>query len=116
MARLRERVAAVAGVSLYLRPTQDLTIDAETGPASWGRLLGALKMAILAGAGAEAIARQAVAETGDAGSPASAYARSLALVCLGEEPDVGAMVAAGGAFERTGRALRALAFCSRDTG
>jgi hypothetical protein len=86
-----------------------LASHAETGPASWGRLLGALKMAILAGAGAEAIARQAVAETGDAGSPASAYARSLALVCLREEPDVGAMVAAGGAFARTGRALRALA-------
>jgi multidrug efflux pump len=32
MARLRERVAAVAGVTLYLQPTQDLTIDAETGP------------------------------------------------------------------------------------
>ncbi|WP_317203151.1 efflux RND transporter permease subunit [Janthinobacterium sp.] len=35
MARLRERVAAVAGVTLYLQPTQDLTIDAETGPTQY---------------------------------------------------------------------------------
>ncbi len=35
MDRLRERVAAVAGVTLYLQPTQDLTIDAETGPTQF---------------------------------------------------------------------------------
>ena len=94
-----------------LRAARDayLASHAETGPASWGRLLGALKMAILAGAGADDIARRAVAETSDADSPAAAYVRALALVCLGEEPDVGSMLAAGGAFERTGRALQALA-------
>ncbi|SFJ35686.1 multidrug efflux RND transporter permease subunit [Caulobacter sp. UNC279MFTsu5.1] len=32
MQRLRDRAAAVPGVHLYLQPTQDLTIDAETGP------------------------------------------------------------------------------------
>jgi multidrug efflux pump len=32
MQRLRQRVAAVPGVTVYLQPTQDLTIDAETGP------------------------------------------------------------------------------------
>jgi multidrug efflux pump len=32
MQRLRDRVADVPGVTLYLQPTQDLTIDAETGP------------------------------------------------------------------------------------
>ena len=32
MDRLRERVSKIAGVRLYLQPTQDLTIDAETGP------------------------------------------------------------------------------------
>ena len=32
MDRLRQRVSTVAGVTLYLQPTQDLTIDAETGP------------------------------------------------------------------------------------
>ena len=58
------------------------------GRASWGRILGALKMAILAGDGAEAIARRAVAETEEADSPASAYVRALALVALAREPDV----------------------------
>jgi multidrug efflux pump len=33
--RLRQRVAQVAGVTLYLQPTQDLTIDAETGPTQY---------------------------------------------------------------------------------
>lgn len=94
-----------------LRAARDayLASHGETGPQSWGRLLGALKMAILAGDGAEDVARRAVAETGGAGWPAPAYARALAQVCLAEEPDVEAMLAAGGAFERTGRALHALA-------
>ena len=35
MDRLRERVKQVAGVTLYLQPTQDLTIDAETGPTQY---------------------------------------------------------------------------------
>ncbi|MBC7859701.1 MAG: efflux RND transporter permease subunit [Burkholderiaceae bacterium] len=35
MDRLRERAAKVAGVTLYLQPTQDLTIDAETGPTQY---------------------------------------------------------------------------------
>ncbi|MBQ1767242.1 MAG: efflux RND transporter permease subunit, partial [Aquincola sp.] len=35
MARLRQRVAAVAGITLSLQPTQDLTIDAETGPTPY---------------------------------------------------------------------------------
>jgi multidrug efflux pump len=36
MDRLRRRVAQnVAGVTLYLQPTQDLTIDAETGPTQY---------------------------------------------------------------------------------
>ncbi|MES2263536.1 MAG: efflux RND transporter permease subunit [Pseudomonadota bacterium] len=35
MARLRERVGAVAGVTIYLQPTQDLTIDAESGPTQY---------------------------------------------------------------------------------
>jgi len=35
MQRLRERVREVAGVTLYLQPTQDLTIDAETGPTEF---------------------------------------------------------------------------------
>ena len=35
MERLRQRVANVAGVKLYLQPTQDLTIDAESGPTQY---------------------------------------------------------------------------------
>ncbi len=35
MDRLRERASKVAGVTLYLQPTQDLTIDAETGPTQF---------------------------------------------------------------------------------
>ena len=35
IARLRERVRHVAGVTLYVRPVQDLTIDAEGGPTQY---------------------------------------------------------------------------------
>ncbi len=35
MQRLRDRVKSVPGVTLYLQPTQDLTIDAETGPTQY---------------------------------------------------------------------------------
>jgi len=35
MNRLRKRVAGVAGVTMYLQPTQDLTIDAESGPTQY---------------------------------------------------------------------------------
>ena len=35
MARLRDRARDVAGVQLFLQPTQDLTIDAESGPTEF---------------------------------------------------------------------------------
>jgi len=35
MERLKRRVAEVAGVTAYLQPTQDLTIDAESGPTQY---------------------------------------------------------------------------------
>ncbi|MBA3594135.1 MAG: efflux RND transporter permease subunit [Polaromonas sp.] len=35
MDRLQRRAAEVAGVTMYLQPTQDLTIDAETGPTQF---------------------------------------------------------------------------------
>jgi len=35
MQRLRARVANVAGLTLFLQPTQDLTIDAESGPTQY---------------------------------------------------------------------------------
>ena len=33
--RLRDRASKIAGVTLYLQPTQDLTIDAESGPTQY---------------------------------------------------------------------------------
>jgi multidrug efflux pump len=35
MQRLREAVAKIAGAQLYLQPTQDLTVDAESGPTEF---------------------------------------------------------------------------------
>ncbi|WP_028080401.1 efflux RND transporter permease subunit [Solimonas soli] len=35
MKRLRERIEQVPGVKVWLQPTQDLTIDAETGPTQY---------------------------------------------------------------------------------
>jgi multidrug efflux pump len=35
MQRLREEIAKVPGVQLYLQPTQDLTVDAESGPTEF---------------------------------------------------------------------------------
>ncbi len=35
LARLRERASRVAGATLYIRPVQDLTIDAEGGPTQY---------------------------------------------------------------------------------
>jgi hypothetical protein len=84
-----------------------LASHAETGPGSWGRLLGALKMAILLGDAAP-VAVRARDEANQAETPAAAYVAALAAVVLGERPDVAAMLAAGEAFERTGRALAAL--------
>jgi hypothetical protein len=86
-----------------------LASHAETGPRSWGRLIGGLKMAILAGDDIETIARRAVAEADGADGPAAAYARALAQVALGEQPDVAGLLDQGDAFARTGRALAALA-------
>jgi hypothetical protein len=86
-----------------------LASHAESGERSWGRLVGALKMAILEGE-VEATARLAIAETESVEPTSStAYARALAQVALGERPDVSPMLEAGEAFERTGRALQALA-------
>ena len=35
MQRLKDRASKVAGIDLYLQPTQDLTVDAETGPTQY---------------------------------------------------------------------------------
>ncbi|WP_178386499.1 efflux RND transporter permease subunit, partial [Pseudomonas aeruginosa] len=49
MDRLRERVRGVAGVTLYLQPTQDLTIDAETGPTQYRASLEGVDSAAITG-------------------------------------------------------------------
>ena len=43
--RLRNRAQVVAGVTLYLQPTQDLTIDAETGPTEYRVSIGGVDAA-----------------------------------------------------------------------
>ncbi|HKB55764.1 MAG TPA: efflux RND transporter permease subunit, partial [Ramlibacter sp.] len=48
MDRLRERVQRVAGITLYLQPTQDLTIDAETGPTQYRVSLEGADTAVVA--------------------------------------------------------------------
>ncbi len=120
-AHLNDALAAEARAYRALRGGQDATVSlvaardayldshAETGSSSWGRLLGALKMAILAGDGEAGIARRALAEVGETDTAASAYLRALAQVTLQERPDVVTMLAAGEPFARTGRALQALA-------
>lgn len=45
MQRLRDRAASVAGVTLYLQPTQDLSIDAETGPTEYRATIGGVDSA-----------------------------------------------------------------------
>jgi hypothetical protein len=83
-------------------------------PGGYGRLVGMLKDAILAGdaADAAAYARAALADD-ESGSPTAAYALALASLAIGDE--IGTEVAArtmragGEAFERTADALAALA-------
>ncbi len=48
MERLRQRAQGVTGVVLYLQPTQDLTIDAETGPTQFRLSLEAADSATVA--------------------------------------------------------------------
>ncbi|GAB2469802.1 MdtB/MuxB family multidrug efflux RND transporter permease subunit [Comamonas humi] len=45
MQRLREQVGQVAGVTLYLQPVQDLTIDSESGPTEYRLSLGGVNTA-----------------------------------------------------------------------
>ncbi|MFL6048416.1 MAG: hypothetical protein ACJ738_01450 [Gaiellales bacterium] len=86
-----------------------LASHTETGPRSWGRLIGALKMAILADDGVAGVAARALADAEGVEGAAAGYARALAAVATGAPPDTTEMLAAGGVFARTGRALQALA-------
>ena len=79
MDRLKRRAGQVAGVTLYLQPTQDLTIDAETGPTQFRLSLeGANNAIVTEWAGKLAARMQTLASvsniSSDAGSNgASAY-------------------------------------------
>ncbi len=92
----------------------------EQAPASaYGRLVGMLKSAVLAGAGdSEAqYVRETLGER-DPESVTAAYARALTALILDEDAEAeewaGRMLAGGEAFARTGDAIVALA--TRDTG
>ena len=93
-----------------LRRARDayLASHAESGPRSWGRLIGGLKMAVLASDGELETALRALDETAGVDGPTAAYARALAQVMLGRPVDVQPLLAAGDAFARTGIALAAI--------
>jgi hypothetical protein len=83
-------------------------------PGGYGRLVGMLKDAILAGdaTDAAAYARTALASD-ESGSPTAAYALALASLAIGDEIGTGVaartMRSGGEAFERTADAFAALA-------
>lgn len=85
-------------------------------PKSYGRLVGLLKAAVLAGEAEAAAAEVRDELDGDAdadGSPVASYVRAVAAVILDDDAAVGELAARmeprGEAFERTAAALRALA-------
>jgi hypothetical protein len=62
-------------------------------PGSYGRLIGMLKAAVLAGAGEEEARYALVALTPESDSPPAAYARAVALLILGEDDGAAAAAA-----------------------
>jgi hypothetical protein len=102
------RSAFAAAAQLYRRSWE------LAPPNSYGRVVGMLKSAVLAGGGPEE-AEFARSELGDADlqSPAAAYARALAALILGDETAARrwseAMRAGPEAFIRTAEAVDALA-------
>ncbi len=83
-------------------------------PTSFGRLVGMLKAAILAGGGTpEAEYVERTLEHGEAASPTAAYAQAIAALVLGHDRRAEAWAAlmrgASPAFERTATAIVALA-------
>jgi hypothetical protein len=104
------RAAFEAAAGLYRRSWE------ESPPRSYGRLVGLLKSSILAGDPSEAAAyvRKALPDHEAAErSPTASYARALAALASRDDADAGrwsdAMAAGGEAFQRTARAIAALA-------
>jgi hypothetical protein len=88
-------------------------------PRSYGRLVGMLKSAILAGDGDREAAAYVTETVSDAGgSPAAAYALALAALVEGDgvsaSESCAVMRGGGEAFERTAEAIDALASGERD--
>jgi hypothetical protein len=111
--RAAARLAFAEAAELY-RQSWD-----EAPPSAYGRLVGMLKSAVLAGGGASeaAYARDALADA-DPESVTAAYARALAALILADDGEAEAcarrMLGGGEAFARTGEAIVALA--TRDAG
>ena len=86
---------------------------AAAPPMSFGRLVGMLKTAVLAGEPHEAATYALTQLPADSVSPVAAYAEALAAAVIGDDDRVRraaeVMAVEGGAFERTARALVALA-------
>ncbi|MEA2138311.1 MAG: hypothetical protein QOG56_1461, partial [Solirubrobacteraceae bacterium] len=85
-------------------------------PKSYGRLVGLVKAAVLAGDAPAAAAEVRAALAGDAdaaGSPVACYVLAVAALIAGDDDEVApladVMQPRGDAFERTATALRALA-------
>ncbi|HEY3612632.1 MAG TPA: hypothetical protein VGK92_02955 [Gaiellales bacterium] len=104
-----------AGAAPFLRESERLYRESWeiAPPGGYGRLVGMLKSAILAGdaGAAAAYARSALADETD--SPTAAYALALAGLAADDDAGAGAaadrMAAGGEAFARTALALAALA-------
>lgn len=88
-------------------------------PASYGRLVGMLKSAVLAGGGRnEAAYVRAAIDCEDESSPTAAYALAIAALILGDDEDASRLLptmrTGSAAFTRTADALEALAAGDRD--
>jgi len=76
--RLKARAAAVPGVTLYLQPTQDLTIDSETGPTQYRLSLeGANTQAVQEWAGKVAAKLSTVRQLANVSTDAQATAPAI---------------------------------------
>ena len=102
------REAFTAAAELYLRSWE------AAPPGSYGRLVGMLKSAILAGSGeAEAEYVRVALGQGEDPSPTASYAQAIAALIVGDDDgarqSAARMRAGSGAFGRTADAIAALA-------
>jgi hypothetical protein len=110
--RAAARAAFAEAARLYRQSWEDAP------PSAYGRLVGMLKSAVLAGGGdSEArYARDALAGA-EPDSVTAAYARALAALILGEDSEAqawaGRMVGGGEAFARTAEAIMGIAASDR---